>query len=124
ALREFVENMLQLCVGVRRTAPDNAWTRPFIADDQVDDAPIGKARNSDARDTIGNDVEVERRGQRRREIVQQLLSRSCLFLRRDVMENLRRADDATGAVSNGRNRQRDVESRAVLAKPDSLIERD
>jgi len=124
ALREFVENVLQLWVGVRRTAANNTWTRPFIADNQIDDAPIGKARNSNARDTIGNDVEIERRCQRRREIVQQLLSRSGLFLRRDVMQNLRRADDATGAVSDGRNRQGYVESRAVLAKPDGLIVRD
>jgi len=70
--------VLQLRVGVRRTAPNNAWTRPFIADNQIDDAPIGKARNSEARDTIGNDVEVECRGQRRREIAQQLLARSGL----------------------------------------------
>src|SRR5689334_16745863 len=106
-------------LGVRRA--DDAVADPTVVTEEVEHAELGYLRHRLLDDRASRAAEVKRGVEVAGRADEEVLSPAPALLGGDVAGDDRGADDAAAGVLDRRDRQRDVETDAVLADPLGLI---
>ena len=122
--RVLPANRLELAGDLRVGRRDGRAPDRAVVIEEIDDAQLGEVGDRRPRDRSRDLVHVEQRLERSRCAGQELLAPTAALVRGDVAGDVRGADDAEDRIADGRDRERDVDPRAVLANALGLVRLD